>query len=644
MKFKITFYITKLIWGIALSVILTNPALCMDKKEKYKPHMPFSPMGEKSAHYEGIGHIEEIKGVRVSSCVSLGDGCIDKLNHILKESDQFIVSFMYRFNSPTLLKTLKNKHLEGVPVVTFLDYTQTYESSSEGSNYPKYVQKLMDSVPTSLVKLKNRPFHHKITIAKSAGKEAIVIIGSANATFESDNVHSEDLIFIQSNKLASFYLNNFQKLLRTAPKTILQPFILNKPIAEIYHEHKLPDKTSNTDALIDFAEKVTKPEKVTLEGFHADVVSAGISPGGGSPYCIDIVNNILKQPNELLFMFENYISLDESLEMGEIGQQLLNQTPKFIVLDRNKHNRKSSVFLQKGKNKVLLFKPFSGGKFHHKLIISYPKEGDPIVYTGSFHLSTSSIKKNSEDIIGIRSAELADQYLANILENSGLGEIPDIWKFIFRYPALKQKPQKNMLLTSHQPLQHSISSIPERSEVVKVARKLQTICSQTMERYADRLDRVHDDLGIVAQGATTQEEIGKYFEHFQREFSHEETEQKEIALKELHEYIFEKELAKIFIKSLKENSQIIENAYTFLPKFPLYKHMFIGVWLDEANEWIKWARHLQEVEDEVEVDIEAQLSTIETVYAALYDLETYVTSFGKLQALYKILQQITKEK
>jgi hypothetical protein len=66
--------------------------------------------------------------------------------------------------------------------------------------------------------------------------------------------------------------------------------------------------------------------------------------------------------------------------------------------------------------------------------------------------------------------------------------------------------------------------------------------------------------------------------------------------------------------------------------------------LDEANEWIKWARHLQEVEDEVEVDIEAQLSTIETVYAALYDLETYVTSFGKLQALYKILQQITKEK
>ena len=125
-----------------------------------------------------------------------------------------------------------------------------------------------------------------------------------------------------------------------------------------------------------------------------------------------------------------------------------------------------------------MFKPFSGGKFHHKLIISYPTEDEPIIYTGSFHISKSSIKKNSEDIIGIRSAELADQYLADILENSGLGEIPDIWKFIFRYPVLKQKPPENMPLMIHQPVQHSMSSIPERSEVVKVARKIQTNCSQ----------------------------------------------------------------------------------------------------------------------------------------------------------------------
>lgn len=639
MKSKITFYITKIFWCIALTVILANPVLCMEKR---KTHEPFSPVSEKTAYYEGTGHIEEIKGVRVSSCVSLGDGCIDKLNHVLKESNQFIVSFMYRFNSPTLLKTLKNKHLEGVPVVTFLDYTQTFESSSEGSNYPKYVQKLIDSVPTSLVKLKNRPFHHKITIAKSAGKEAIVIIGSANATYESDNVHSEDLVFIQSNKLASFYLNNFQKLLRLGPKLLKQPFALNEPIAEIYHEHLLPDQESNTDALKEFAEMLTKREDVTMLGFHADVVSAGISPGGDSPFCIDIVHNILKKPNEFLFMFENYLSLDESLEKGDIGQQLVNSTPKFIVLDNNKHNRKSHEFLKHGKNKVLLFKPFSGGKFHHKLIISYPKDGEPIVYTGSFHISMSSVKKNSEDIIGIRSAELADQYLADILENSGLGEIPDIWKFIYPYSRLKQKAQTIPILT-HQAKHHSTESTFVKSEVSKVARKIQVNCTQNMRRYANRLDRVHDDLGIVAQGADTQLEIAKYFEHFQREFSKEDPLEKLSALEELHQYIFEKELAKIFLKSLKENSHIIEEVYPFMPKFPLYKHMYVGAWLDEANEWIKWARHLQEVRDE-EADIEDPLSTIETVYAALYDLETYVTSFGRLHSLYEVLQQITKEK
>lgn len=425
---------------------------------------------------------------------------------------------------------------------------------------------------------------------------------------------------------------------------MLQPHSLNEPIAEIYHEHKLPGQTSNTEALNAFLKDVSGKEQVTMVGFTGDIVSAGVSPGGGSTACVDVVNEVLSHSNKFLFLFENYISLDENLKMGEIGKQLTNHTPKYIVLDGNKHNQQSYEFLNKGNNKVLLFKPYSGGKFHHKLIISYPEEGEPVVFTGSFHISKSSIKRNSEDIIGIRSADLADQYLADILENSGLGEVPDIWEFVHRYRRLKQKDLETIPVLSHQHDLHSIESKFVKTEVSKVARKIQVNCTQNMKRYADRLDRVHDDLAIVAQGADTQEKIAMYFEHFQREFSNKDPDEKKLALEELHEYIFaEGDLSKVFLKSLKENSQIIEKVYPFVPKFPLYKYMYIGAWLDEANEWINWARHLQEVRDDVEENIEEPLSTIETVYAALYDLETYITSFGRLHSLYETLQKVTGE-
>lgn len=58
--------------------------------------------------------------------------------------------------------------------------------------------------------LGGRSFHQKVIVTKKIGEEAVVILGSANATFEADNEHSEDLVFIQSNELAKIYLTELK--------------------------------------------------------------------------------------------------------------------------------------------------------------------------------------------------------------------------------------------------------------------------------------------------------------------------------------------------------------------------------------------------------------------------------------------------
>ncbi len=108
-----------------------------------------------------------------------------------------------------------------------------------------YVKHLVNNVPTSLVKLGSGAFHHKVMIFKKKNQQAFVSIGSANATYDADNKHSEDSLIIQSNKVANFYLTEFQSLLRTSK-------------SGVYHEHKIYNKEiqkleSNTSKLSDLA-------------------------------------------------------------------------------------------------------------------------------------------------------------------------------------------------------------------------------------------------------------------------------------------------------------------------------------------------------------------------------------------------------
>lgn len=611
-----------------------------------KPHVDYTPQKEGLPSYGGARHAAIIERVRVSSSISLGGGIIDRMNQVMRSADQFIICFMYRFDSPTLIRTLGDKYIRSVqesrpmPVLVFLDHNQTYENPFEGSQYYSYVRRLVDSVPTSFVKLGSRSFHQKVIISKKAGEEAITILGSANATFEADNMHSEDIVLVQSNRLAAFYFDEFEKLFRSEPqkKSSTEPFPEQQ--VRVFHEHRVEEGKSNIDLLSVLRKGLLREEKVSMEGHLGDVVSLAISTGNpemeGTLKCLEVLNEALGAgDNSALFLFENYISLNEELKRGAIWQHLTSPTHKFIVLDDNKNNRgddkekgAGAQALKVGNNKVILFRPFTGRKFHHKLVIRYPKKGPPTVYTGSFHISTNAIKRNSETIIGVRSEELADEYLSSLLLNSGLGDYPGIWRFIHDCPGILRR---NIPLFSE----------PQETKVLQAARMLLVKIQINMGRFADRLDRVRSDVVGTASDGDEQFKISGCFEHCMVCLKEEEyAEGKLKAINDLKEKIFkEDEIYNIWLSYLTNLRRNIKGVYKEVEKLPTYSSVRPEIWLEEMGAWLEMETKEYK---EKKLKIKGDMDLIERLYRALNDLYAYKAKFNEYVELSDTLGNITQ--
>jgi hypothetical protein len=646
---------------IGLSKI--NPLAAME--QHHRPQVAHTPT-KPTEGYGGKVKNDFHKAVRVSSCVSLGGDCISRINSILQNADEFIISFMYRFDSPTLIRTLENKYLNTkTPVLVFLDYNQTYNSHLKDSKYFNYVKHLINSVPTSLVKLGSRSFHHKVTISKEIGKEAIVIVGSANATYESDNQHSEDVIFIQSNELAKFYLDEFKTLLRYDPSQ--NKGQLRDSQVKIFHEHRLDPHESNINILSNLSNSLQKQtdNELTLTPFHLGKIktvalSTGHSTAKGTEKCLNIVLDILKDTsnNVALLLFENYITLNPALK-ERVWPFLTTKTPKFIVVEDNKHNRDpepepEKIYKNKKKNKktnneillsthekeegiektkslyneVLFCRPFTEQKFHHKLILQYLKQGEPIIYSGSFHISSSAITNNSETIIGIQSQGLADEILASLLLNSGLGEKAEIWKFIAKHLLIKNptssQSQKNLLHAAHQLL-------------------LKT--HKNKMRYMDRFEKICEELLEAASDADEQDLIRNHFAPLMEAFktgSHYEIQFKEIeniietVFKDHHIYpIWSEYINKLHQEILHKKGEDLKNS-----DFPIYSpppHLLRHRWLKDLKEWLTWEIEWNKNAD---YNIKEELDAIKKLYYALYDLNEYEESFNKLNELEEALTNV----
>lgn len=404
--------------------------------------------------------IKKIK-LNIKSQVSLGGEYVQEVRNAIRDSNQFVVFFMYRFDHPALIHELgekyitfrqnKNKDKKCCIPLVFLDHNDFF-SDKDNSRYRDYVRRLSREVPLSYVKLQRetdqkddkKRFHHKIIICKKENAEATVFIGSANATYEADNQHSEDTLIIKSNNLAHILLREFNKF-------------FNSNIAYIYDDLVVSEEKKNQTYLDEFINLTPLSQKENIlaepkfnEGFIESLV---ISDGFYSTkkdmaeknnQCLDLVEKILnKKNNKALIYFQNHFNLlpTEKNEKRSVDHfkkfriNLSNQSSKLIVrwgggISKKHETDDKEEYLYKDNIKYMIYNPYTHGKFHHKAIIQYLDDKEPILYTGSFNFSSTAVEDKSENIIGIRSASLVENYLCSVLWNSDLAAEPEIWTYI----------------------------------------------------------------------------------------------------------------------------------------------------------------------------------------------------------------------
>ncbi|HXF90398.1 MAG TPA: hypothetical protein VNJ29_00545, partial [Candidatus Nitrosotenuis sp.] len=311
---------------------------------------------------------------------------------------------------------------------------------------------------------------------------------------------------------------------------------------------------------------------ITLEGHYSDIVYLGISTGfidrGGINPCLLIMNQVLEnQDNAFLFFFENYISLDKSFMNQSIGQNLLSPVPKLMVLHRDEANKIMAQTLKTLNNTILLYRPYTGKKFHHKLVIQYPTQGEFLILTGSFNLSTNAIKNNSETIIGIRSFDLADEYLATLFLNSGLGEQPSVWEVLREWKEH---------IGIHD------------TRLYQVAERLLKKCQNNMNRYDDVLERIEQHIVHTIPTNDTTLAIEKQFAEVRKIFKEEASSEILQTLENLIDYIFnESTIIPLYAKNLEETLTIIRNRYKEKKYINEVPHLEKSPSQEITNNWLK---------------------------------------------------------
>ncbi len=421
-----------------------------------KTAIPEDGKGKIDDYYEGFLKENLKHQIQVENHLSLGGQYTEKVREAIRKSDQFVIFFMYRFNHPALIHDLADKFIKtrekknnGIPLV-FLDHRPFSTDKSYGG-YRSYVRYLYQNVPLSFVRLQrqealdqSKKFHHKVIVCKRHNEEALTFIGSANATYEADNLHSEDTLFIRSNDLAIYLLDNFNN------------FFTHSSV-RIFDENRVESNTSNREYLGRFIEILQNSTKIIgnpsnpslkYKGILTSLAISGFyneKRGKINNKCLNLIENVIsKQEGSTLLYFQNFFNIGVP---NKGTHHFLNVYNSFIdqknnsqlVVVWNDHSSKGKYIksLQEDiktnkQNSIIAFTPYTKGKFHHKAIIQYPKEGAPILYTGSFNFSESALLNNSEIIIGIEGLELVEDYLCSLLWNSDLADKPSIWEFFMR--------------------------------------------------------------------------------------------------------------------------------------------------------------------------------------------------------------------
>lgn len=657
-------------------------------------------------NYKGYTYSGTEYAAKVENQVSLGGQYTEKVREAIKNYDEFFVAFMYRFDHPAFIRDLGDKvHLfqkQGpapviqdpapkqperikYPPLIFLDYNTFFKKKDY--NYKNYVKHLIYNVPVSFVNIgesgyknSHKAFHHKIIICKEKNKEASVFIGSANATYHADYQHSDDTLLIQSNNLAKNILDEFRKLFYSDIVRIVDIYGFNN---NKKHREYLEDfyNIINEEIKLDIKLDIITPS-ISIKSF---VISTGTGDWRKNACLKFFKKNILKEKNNaLLIYFQNYLNiygnsdkegyfktLRKSLEEKEEPLKLVVRWDNISTGRKQKNNIKAEeLYYNELQNKkdiyFVNFKPYTQSKFHHKAIIQYLKnDEDPILYTGSFNLSVNAIKNNSENIIGVRSKTLVEDYLCSLLWNSNLADQEKIWQFFregdnmerfslynsestIKDLALKVLSRcKNNIYRCSIILQNNIeqliNNLDEKITVIKILDEYQKILEKNNYNYVfsqirntfsqiknmfltDKVNIIGDKIKEYISGIcdTHIKPKAKYLEN-------KHTVLKLIDKLSLNSFILKEQKYEKWIDVIKE---IIENAKikSYSDIIELYEHDEIALRYGEYDN----------LENDLE-DLKDYLDNIEDIYSSMVSLDLLCSDFDRLSSLYLTLQPFSPE-
>ncbi len=127
-------------------------------------------------------------------------GCTKAIVEAINKAKTDVLVQAYSFTSPEIAKALVDAHRRGVHVEIILD---------KSNNSPKYSAADFAGhmgIPT-FIDTKHAIAHNKVMVIDKNS----VITGSFNFTKAAENDNAENLIIIQSEKLAEIYLDNWYK-------------------------------------------------------------------------------------------------------------------------------------------------------------------------------------------------------------------------------------------------------------------------------------------------------------------------------------------------------------------------------------------------------------------------------------------------
>ena len=142
--------------------------------------------------------------------------------------------------------------------------------------------------------------------------------------------------------------------------------------------------------------------------FQADIEQVCFSPHGGCAQTI--VKELNKARSEILVQAYSFTSAPIAKALLDAKRRAINVQ---VILDKSQKTQRYSSYTFFNNQSIPVFIDSTHAISHNKIIIIDRQ----VVITGSYNFTKAAEEKNAENILVIRSKELADRYIRNWKEH-----------------------------------------------------------------------------------------------------------------------------------------------------------------------------------------------------------------------------------